>query len=172
MPFVKPIFPRTQLWFIGLGYAAVFFVAAVLILARYLLEHFHRAEVAAAGGMYAAGDTMLAIFIVCLFMIPTAFLVRVMAKNESVYTTYSQLLVGLSLSAPVCLSLFVFDKNHVAESLLIVCLCRLVGSPFVLVGIIVSRLVARFDRAKKLTLYALLIEGLTLGIAIALLFRG
>ena len=95
-----------------------------------------------------------------------------MAKYESAYTTYSQLLVGLSLSAPVCLSLFVFDKNHVAESLLIVCLCRLVGSPFVLVGIIVSRLVARFDRAKKLTLYALLIEGSTLGIAIALLFRG
>jgi hypothetical protein len=172
MPFVKPISPRTQLWLIGLGYAAVFFVAAVLILARYLLEHFHRAEVTAASGMYAAGDTMLAIFIVCLFMIPTAFLVWVMAKYESVYMTYSQLLVGLSLSAPVCLSLFVFDKNHVAESLLIVCLCRLVGSPFVLVGIIVSRLVARFDRAKKLTMYALLIEGLTLGIAIALLFRG
>ena len=163
---------RTQLWFVGLGYAAVFVIAAVLILARYLQEHFHRADMVAAGGMSAFGDLLLGIFIVCLFMIPTVFLVWVMAKYESAYTTYSQLLVGLSLSAPVCLSLFVFDKNHVAESLLIVCLCRLVGSPFVLVGIIVSRLVARFDRAKKLTLYALLIEGSTLGIAIALLFRG
>jgi hypothetical protein len=172
MPFVKPISLRRQLWFIGLGYAAVFAVAGVLILARYLLEHFHRAEVTAAGGMYGAGDMMLAIFIVCLFMIPTVFLVWVMARYESVYTTYSQLLVGVSLSAPVGLSLFVFGENHVSDSLRLLCLCRLVASPFVLAGIIVSRLVARFDRVKKLTLYALLIEGLTLGIAIALLFRG
>jgi hypothetical protein len=46
------------------------------------------------------------------------------------------------------------------------------GSPFILVGIVVSRLVARFDRAKKMVSYALLIEGLTLGVAIALLIHG
>jgi hypothetical protein len=172
MPFVKPVSLRTQLWFVGLGYAAVFVVAAVLILARYLLEHFHRAEVAAAGGMYAFGDLLLGIFIACLFMIPTVFLVWVMAKYENVYTAYSQFLLGLSLSAPVCLGLFVFGKNHVAESLRIVCLCRLVGSPFILVGIGVSRFVARFAQAKKLISYALLVEGLTLGIAVALLVRG
>jgi uncharacterized membrane protein len=169
---VNPTSLRTQLWFVGLGYAAVSLVAAVLILARYLLEHIHRAEVTAAGGMYAFGDLMLAIFIACLFMVPTVFLVWVMAKHESVYTTYSQFLVGLSLSAPVCLSLFVFGKSHVSESLRIFCLCRLVGSPFVFVGIGVSRFVARFAQAKRLTSYALLIEGLTLGIAVALLFRG
>jgi hypothetical protein len=169
---VNPTSLRTQLWFVGLGYAAVSLVAAVLILARYLLEHIHRAEVTAAGGMYAFGDLMLAIFIACLFMIPTVFLVWVMAKHEGVYTTYSQLLVGLSLSAPVCLSLFVFGKSHVSESLRILCLCRLVGSPFVFVGIGVSRFVARFAQAKRLTSYALLIEGLTLGVAVALLFRG
>jgi hypothetical protein len=122
--------------------------------------------------MYAFGDLMLAIFIACLFMIPTVFLVWVMAKHEGVYTTYSQLLVGLSLSAPVCLSLFVFGKSHVSESLRVLCLCRLVGSPFVFVGIGVSRFVARFAQAKRLTSYALLIEGLTLGVAVALLFRG
>jgi hypothetical protein len=169
---VNPTSLRTQLWFVGLGYAAVSLVAAVLILARYLLEHIHRAEVTAAGGMYAFGDLMLAIFIACLFMIPTVFLVWVMAKHEGVYTTYSQLLVGLSLSAPVCLSLFVFGKSHVSESLRVLCLCRLVGSPFVFVGIGVSRFVARFAQAKRLTSYALLIEGLTLGVAVALLFRG
>lgn len=169
---MNPTSLRTQLWFVGLGYAAVSLVAAVLILARYLLEHIHRAEVTAAGGMYAFGDLMLAIFIACLFMIPTVFLVWVMAKHEGVYTTYSQLLVGLSLSAPVCLSLFVFGKSHVSESLRVLCLCRLVGSPFVFVGIGVSRFVARFAQAKRLTSYALLIEGLTLGVAVALLFRG
>jgi hypothetical protein len=168
---MEPISSRTQLRFVGFGYAAAFAVAAVLILARYLLEHFHRAEVSAAGGMYAFGDLMLAIFIVCLFMIPTAFLVWVMAKYEGAYTTYSQLLVGVSLSAPVCLCLFVLNENHVGQSLHTVCALRLAGSPFVFVGIVVSRLVARFDRAKRLTSYALLIEGLTLGIAVALLFR-
>jgi hypothetical protein len=99
-------------------------------------------------------------------------LVWVMAKHESVYTTYSQILLGLSLSASPCLSLFVFGKNHVADSLRILCLCRLVGSPFVFVGNGVSRFFARFDRAKKLASYALLIDGLTLGIAVALLIYG
>jgi hypothetical protein len=112
-----------------LGYAAVFFVAAVLLLGRYVQENIHRAEVAAAGGMYAFGDLLLGIFIACLFMIPTVFLVWVMAKDESASTTYSQIRLGLSLSAPACVSLFVFGKNHVADSLRILCLCRLAGSP-------------------------------------------
>jgi len=159
------------MWFVGLGYAAVFAVSAVIILARYLEERFHRADMVAAGGMSAFGDLLLGIFIVCLFMIPTVFLVWVMAKHESVYTMYSQFLLGLSLSAPVCLSLFVFGKTHVSGNLLVVCLCRLVGSPFVFVGIGVSRFLARFAQAKRLTSYALLIEGLTLGIAVALWFR-
>jgi predicted Co/Zn/Cd cation transporter (cation efflux family) len=45
---------------------------------------------------------------------------------------------------------------------------RLFGSPIVIVGLAVSRLLARFDRAKRLTLYALLIEVLTLALAAAL----
>jgi hypothetical protein len=32
----------------------------------------------------------------------------------------------------------------------------------------VSRWVARFDRAKRLTLYAFLVEGLTMGVGVAL----
>jgi hypothetical protein len=169
---VNPISWRTQLWFIAAGYAAVFVVSAGLVLVRYVQYISHPAEVAAAGGMYAAGDTFLAIFIVGLFMVPTAFLVWGVAKFEAFYTRYSQVLLGLSLSAPVCLILFYFHENHVAQSLSLLCLCRLLLSPFILVGIGVSRLVARFDRAKKLTSYALLIECLTLGIAAALLIRG
>jgi hypothetical protein len=168
---VKPVSWRAQWWFVGLGYAAVFLVAAVLLLGRYLQEVTHPADVVAYGGMYAFGDLLLGIFIACLFMIPTAFLVWVMAKYESAYTMYSQFLLGLSLSAPGCLSLFVFGKNHLAEGLLSLCLYRFLASPFILAGIGVSRFVARFDRAKRLTSYALLIEGLTLGIAIALALR-
>ncbi len=169
---MKPDSGRRQFWFVGLGYTAVFAVSAVIILARYLQERFHRADMAAAGGMSAFGDLVLGIFIVCLFMIPTVYLGWIMAKHESAYTAYSQFLLCLSLSAPVCLSLFILKENYVGQSLHTVCAIRLVGSPFVFVGILVSRLVARFDRAKRLTSYALLIEGLTLGIAVALLFHG
>jgi len=105
-------------------------------------------------------------------MIPTAFLVWVATRSEAVYTTYSQLLLGLGLSAPVCLGLFVLGNSHVSDNLKGVCLGRLVASPFVLVGMGFSRLVARFDRAKKLTSYALLVEVLTLGVAVALLIHG
>lgn len=169
---MNPISWRTQRWFIAAGYAAVFVIATGLVLARYLLYITHPADVAAAGGMYAAGDIFLAIFIAGLFMVPTAFLVWAVAKFETFYTRYSQVLLGLSLSAPVCLSVFHFGGNHVPQSLSLLCLCRLLLSPFILVEIGVSRLVARLNRAKKLISYALLIEGLTLGTAVALLIRG
>lgn len=168
---MKTIALRVQLWFIALGYAAVLMIAAGLLFARYLLELTHPGDVAAAGGMYAAGDVFLAIFIVCLFMVPTFFLIWSMARFETYYTRYSQLLLGLSVSAPVCLSLSLFRENHVAQSVSLISLCRLFLSPFVLVGIGVSRLLARFDRAKNLTSYALIVEGLTLGIAVVLLIR-
>jgi hypothetical protein len=168
---VKNLSWRAQLWFIGLGYAAVLTMSAVILLARYVQERTHPADVVAYGGMYAGGDALLGIFIVCLFMIPTVFLVWAAAKFEGGYTAYSQLLVGISLTAPVCLGLFVFGKSHLTEDLASLYLCRFVASPFILIGIAFSRLVARFDRAKRLTLYALLIEGATFGIAIALLLR-
>jgi len=167
---VKPISWRVQLGLIGLAYAGVLVVAAGLLFIRHLQELHYAADVSAASGMWAGGDLLLGIFIACLFMIPTIFLMWFMAKFEAVYTTYSQLLLGLSLSAPVCLGLLYFGKNHLAESLISTCFYRLSCSPFVLVGIGVSRLVARFDRPKKLTTYALLIEGLTSSIAVALLF--
>ena len=155
---------------IGLAYAGVLVVAAGLLFMRHLQELHNPVD--ASGGMWAGGDLFLGIFIACLFMIPTIFLVWFMAKFEALYTRYSQLLLGLSLSAPVCLGLFYFGKNHVAEGLRLACLGRLLWAPFVIVGIIVSRLVARFDRAKKLANYALLIEGLTMGVGVELLFRG
>jgi hypothetical protein len=161
-----------QWWCVGAGYAAVSAVAVALLGARYLMERMNAAQVAAAGGMYAFGDLLLGIFIVCLFMIPTIALIWVMAKSEALYTTYSQLLVGISLSAPVCLSLVWLGEKHVPQSLVLLGLCRLLCSPFILVGIIFSRLVARFERAKKLVVYALLIEGLTVGVAVGLLIRG
>jgi hypothetical protein len=140
-----------------------------LLYARHLQELKYPAE--ASGGMWAAGDAFLQIFIACLFLIPTVFLVWVIAKFESFYRAYSQVLLGLSLSAPVCLSVLTFGDNLLAQSVGFLFLYRLMWSPFILVGIGVSRLVARFDRAKRLLSYALLIEGLTLVIAVGLIIH-
>jgi len=166
---VESIPRRAQLWLIALAYAAVIVVAATLLYARHLQELKYPAE--ASGGMWAAGDLMLDIFIACLFLVPTAILIWVTARFEAFYTPYSKFLLGLSLTAPVCLSVLYLGEKHVGESLINLCFYRLIGSPFILVGIGISRLVARFDRAKRFASYALLIEVLTLATAVALLIH-
>jgi hypothetical protein len=166
---MKSISLRVQLGLVALGYATVFVIAAILLYGRHLQELRYPAE--ASGGMWAAGDAMLAIFIAGLFAIPSGFLVWVIARFESFYKTYSQFLLVISLSAPVCLSVFTLGNSHVAESVTNLCLERLFCSPLILLGIGVSRLAARFDRSKRLLSYALLIEGLTLAIAIALVIH-
>ena len=160
---------RAQLWLIALAYAAVFVAAEALLYVRHLQELKYPAE--ASGGMWAAGDLFLYAFIVCLFMVPTAFLIWFTAGIEAFYSPYSKFLLGLSLSAPVCLSVLYLGGKHVGESLINLCLYRLVCSPFILAGMGISRLVARSDRAKRFVSYALLIEVLTLGIAVALLIH-
>jgi hypothetical protein len=166
---VNSISLRVQLGLVALGYAAVLVMAAALLFMRHLQEL--KYPIDASGGMWAAGDAMLYIFIVCLFMIPTIFLIWVSARFEAFYTPYSQFLLVLSLSAPVCLAVFFFGENHVAESLGSLCLLRLLGSPFIFAGIGTSRLVARFDRAKRLVSGALLVEGLTMATSVALLIH-
>jgi hypothetical protein len=163
---VKPIPWRAQLWIIALVYVAVLVVAATLLYERHLQELKYPAE--ASGGMWAGGDLLLYIFIACLFMVPTAFLIWVTSRFEAFHTAYCKFLLGLSLSAPVCLSVRYLGEQHVGQSLITLCLYRLMWSPFILVGMGISRLVARFDRAKRFTAYAILIEVLTLGMIVAL----
>ncbi len=152
-----------------MGYATVLVIAATLLFVRHMQELKYPAD--ASGGMWAAGDAMLWIFIAGLFSIPSAFLVWVIARFESIYKTYSQLLLGLSLSAPVCLGVVTLGNSYLAESVSSLCLYRLFWSPLILLGIGVSRLAARFDRSKRLVSYALLIEGLTLAVAVALVIH-
>ncbi len=158
-----------QLGLVALGYAAVLVVAATLLYGRHLQELRYPDE--ASGGMWAAGDAFLYIFIACLFMVPTVFLIWITARYEAFSTAYSKFLLGLSLSAPVCLGVLFLGENHVGESLFNLCLYRLMWLPFILVGMGISRMVARFDRAKRFASYALLIEGLTLVIAVALVIH-
>jgi hypothetical protein len=166
---MKPIPLRTQLGLVAAFYVVVLAAAALLVYVRYLLYVNHPQDAAAAGGMYAAGDVMLEIIIGCMLMVPTFVLALVIRKSEPLYTAYSKVLLGLSLTAPI--SLGVLSIPAVGQSTMAVgwiCLARQFCSPVVIVGLVVSWLLARFDRAKRLTLYALLIEVLTLVLTVAL----
>jgi hypothetical protein len=155
--------------FVVMGYAAALVVAATLLYGRHLQELEYPAE--ASGGMWAGGDLILDIFIACLFMVPTVFLILVTARFEVFYTAYSKFLLALSLSAPVCLGVLFLGENHVGQSLINLSVYRLIWVSFILVGMGISRLAARFDRAKRFVSYALLTEGFTLAIAVALLIH-
>jgi hypothetical protein len=160
---MKPIPFRVQLFLVAASYAAVLAIATLMVFGRYILYVRHPQDVAAAGGMYAAGDWMLEIFIACMLMVPTFLLALVIHNSENLYTRYSKIMLALSLTAPLCLG--VLSIPAVAQGTMLlgwICLGRLLASPIVIVGLGFSRLLARFDRAKRLTLYALLIEVLSL----------
>ncbi|HET9306453.1 MAG TPA: hypothetical protein VFO46_10535 [Candidatus Sulfotelmatobacter sp.] len=154
---------RTRLYWVGGGYAAVAALSAALIVLRYLQYVTHPADVAQYGGMWAGGDLMLELFITGLLLVVTFFLVLVIRKEESAYTVYSKVLLGLSLTAPLSVGFISIDAVSQGTGWLgYACLFRLFASPMVIVGLGGSRLLARFSRAKRLLSYSLIIEGLTL----------
>jgi hypothetical protein len=118
--------------------------------------------------MYAFGDLLLGIFIVGLFLIPTFLLVLVIRKSEVAYTRYSQVLLVLSFTAPIGLVTLIPAVSRTDMFLGEFFLYRLLASPIVIVWFTFSRLFARFGRAKRLTLYALLIEVATFVLMVAL----
>ena len=167
---MEMVLSRTRLWLVAIGYAAVLAIAAVLIVARYIQYVTHPADVAAYGGMYAGGDLMLEVFIAGMFLVVTFFLVLVIYKAEPAYTIYSKVLLGLSLTAPLSAGLISIPAVNQGMTVLgEVCMFRLFASPLVIVGLGMSRLFARYSRPKRLTVYSLLIEGLTLAVLVALL---
>jgi hypothetical protein len=157
-----------QLVLVATGYAAVLAVAAVLIVVRYFQYVNHPADVAAYGGMYAGGDLMLEVFIGGMLMVMTFFLVLVIYKSEPDYTIYSKVLLGLSLTAPLSVGLISIPAVNQGMNVLgEVCMFRLFASPMVIVGMGMSRLFAQYSRPKRLTVYALLIEAVTLILLLA-----
>lgn len=154
---------RTRLYWVGGGYAAVAALSAALIVARYLQYVTHPADAAQYGGMWAGGDLMLELFITGLLLVVTFFLVLVIRTEESAYTVYSKVLLGLSLTAPLSVGLISIPAVSQGTGWLgYACMFRLFASPMVIVGLGGSRLLARFSRAKRLLSYSLIIEGLTL----------
>jgi len=165
---MKPIPLRAQLGLVVAGYAVVLVGAALMIYARHLLYVNHAADAAAAGGMYAFGDWMLEIIIGLMLLVPTLVLALVVRKSENLYTGYSRVMLALSLTAPLSLGIISIPAVSQGSGVLgWICLDRLLCSPVVIVGLVFSRLLARFDRAKRLTLYALLIEAFTLVFMVA-----
>jgi hypothetical protein len=160
---MKPVPLRVQLILVAAGYVAVLAIATLLIYARHMQYVNHPEEAAAASGMYAGGDLILEIFIGCMLLVATFFLVLVIRNSEALYTRYSLILLGLSLTAPLCVGVLSIPAVNQGTMILgWICLDRLFVSPLVVVGLGFSRLLARFDRAKRLTFYALLVEVLTL----------
>ena len=160
---MKSIPLRTRLGLVAAVYAVVLATAMLLIYKRHLQYVNHPEDVAASSGMYAFGDSMLALFIGCMLLVATLILALVIRNSENLYTGYSKILLGLSLTAPICLGVLTIPAVNQGRTVLCeICIERLFGSPIVVVGLVVSRLLARSDPAKRLTLYALLIEVLTL----------
>lgn len=155
---------------VAAGYAAVLAVSTLLVVERYVQYVRHLEDANQYSGMWAGGDMVLGVFIFCLFLVPTFFLVLVIRKSEPLYTGYARVLFVLSLTAPASVGLLAIPAVGGSNSLLgWVCMWRLFGSPFVLASMAGSRLLARFPRAKRWSLYAALIEAATLGTMIVLL---
>jgi hypothetical protein len=170
---VKWIPYNTQLKLVGAAYCVATLVAAALVFVRHEAYVLHAADAAAYSGMWAGGDLMLELMIVGMFLVVTFFLVLVIAKSESAYTVYSKALLGISLTAPLSVAFIMILAVGQSDFFLgYACMFRLFASPLVFFGIGASRLFARFPRPKKLTVYALAIEGLTLVLLGAFLFSG
>ena len=166
---MKPIGIKTKLILVGTAYAAILSFAAGELFSRYTYEAKHPADVAASSGMYSGGDLLLEIFIACLLMIPTYFLIRIGAQFETSYTTYSKVVLIVGLTAPVSLGLLFLGKAYLPEILSVLCLERLLWSPVVLILIGISRRAAQFDRAKRAFSYALLSESFTFCLSVAVI---
>lgn len=154
---------RLQLELIGAGYAAVLMYAVFAFYQRYLYSL--REPIESSGGMAAFGDEILTLFIFGLVLVPTFFLLRLMAQVDTIYAFYSKVLLGVSLTAPIAVALLVlFHRSLVVQN---VCVMRLWRSPCVFVALAMSRLLGRRNPKKRLITWALLIEGGTLIVALA-----
>lgn len=154
---------KIQLALVACGYVMVLGIAALLIVWRYVQYAEHPADAAQYSGMWAGGDLMLELFICGMLLVMTFVLVLVIHNSETAYTYYAKAALATSVTLPVSVGLIAIPA--VGGGISVVgwaCLFRVFASPIVLVGLAMSRLFARFPRAKRITNYALLIEVLTL----------
>jgi len=164
---VELISRRAQIRLVIAGYAGVALLGAGLIFMRYLQYKLHPDDANTYSVMWGFGDWMLGVFIGGLFLVPTFFLLLMIAKSEAASVLYSKIALAFSLTAPLSVGLLFIPA--VAQGWVVggPCMYRLLDSPVVLLGLGMSRLMARFPRAKRLTSYALLVEFGTLVLIVA-----
>src|SRR3954468_3363291 len=167
---MKTIGWRIQVEVIATAYAVILLMGVYWFHQRTLQELSDPQAAMASRGMYAFDDEIFTVFLCLLCLVPTFFLLRLMRTNPVVYGTYARIVLALSVTAPVCaaaLALHVAEGNDWIEGF---CVMRLWRSPLIFIAMVMSRLVARERSAKRLINYAMLIEVLTLAIAIAMAF--
>jgi len=168
---VNTISRRLQLELIGAGYASVLLYGTYEFWQRHLYEL--REPIDSAGGMAAFGDEMLTLFVFALFLVPTFFLLRLMANADRMaqadrfYDVYARLLLAVSFTAPLAVALLaLFHRSMTIQNL---CVTRLWRSPCVLAVMAMSRVLGRRSRSKRLLTWSLLIEAGTLVASFAVL---
>lgn len=153
---------------VAAGYAAVLVMAAAMVTERHLAAMRNPNDFN--GGMAAAGDWMLELFIGGLLLIPTVMLALVIRKREEIFTAFSKVLLGLSLTSPVSLGLLLIPAISQSDTILgNFCSYRLFGAPMVMLWLGAGRLLARFKLSKRLISSALLVETSTLVLMVALI---
>ena len=161
---------KVQIGLVACGYAIALGFAAILIVWRYWQYETHPADAAQSSGMWAGGDLILELFVCAMLLAMTFVLVLVIYKSEAAYTNYAKAVLALSMTAPVSVGIIAIPP--VSEGISLVgwaCLFRVFASPLVLIGIVMSRLFARFPKAKRITNYALLVEVATLVFVVLML---
>jgi hypothetical protein len=168
---MKALSSRLQFALVVAGYAGVLVLSAGLVFARYLQEL--RYPVDASSAMWGFGDWMLAAFIACMLLVPTFLLAFFVRTSETASTRYSRAVLGVSLTAPISVGIMFIPAISQGSSLLgWFCMYRLLVSPVVVMGLVISRLLARFSGAKRLGSYSLLVEIGTLALIMVSLFLG
>ena len=148
---------RTHLRLVYAGYGVATLLSVALVGWRYLQYSF-ATEADKQSAMWGFGDWMLEIFIIGLFLVPTFFLSLVIAKSEPASVLYSKILLAFSLTSPLSVGMMLIPAIAQGWMPGILFMYRVLGSPAILIGIILSRLMAKFPRAKRLTSYALAVE--------------
>jgi hypothetical protein len=150
---MQPIPWRVQLGIVAAAYAAAILATAALLVVRHM--QYLNDPANAVGGMFAFGDLLLAVFIAGMFFAATLLLVLVIRKSEPAYTRYSQVMFAISLTAPACFAIM-------SPALTVLfgwfAMYRLFVSPLLMALLLLSWLLARFPRAKRLLLCALFLE--------------
>ena len=163
---------RVQVGIVLSGYAAVLLLSATLVFWRHLQYVMHANDVDASGGMWAFGDLLLGLFIAGLFLVPTLLLAFFIRNSEPAFTRYSQAFLVFSVTAPISIGAMAVPAigqsgSGVLGMLGWLSLGRVSASPVVVTGLVCSLLLARFKRAKRLIVYAVLIEVGTLVLMVA-----